>query len=153
MAPVDDLDRIMAVMEAAFDPAYGEAWTRRQVADILLFDSTFYCLLDEDGQVPAEGKSAAGFTLSRRLLDEEELLLIAVIPDARRKGLGKKLIDTLVSKARDNDIARIFLEMRAGNPAESLYRSAGFEAIGRRPNYYRGADGGRIDALTFSLIT
>lgn len=153
MAPLDDLDRIMAIMEVAFDPIYGEAWNRRQVADILLFETTSYCLLDENRQVPAEGKPAAGFTLSRRLLDEEELLLIAVAPAARGRGVGKSLIHNLVRNARDNNITRIYLEMREANPAEALYRSAGFEAVGRRPNYYRGQDGRRIDAITFSLIT
>jgi ribosomal-protein-alanine N-acetyltransferase len=45
----------------------------------------------------------------------------------------------------------LLLEMRRGNPAEALYRTLGFVAIGARPNYYRAADGTRIDAITFSL--
>ena len=40
----DDLDRIMAVMEAAFDPAFGEAWTRRQVGDARVLPNTHYLL-------------------------------------------------------------------------------------------------------------
>ena len=87
------LDRIMAVMEAAFDPAYGEAWNRRQVADALTLSSTHALVVDSEGVPIAEGDAAArvpaGFVLSRHVLDEEELLLIAVAPDARRRGIGE----------------------------------------------------------------
>ena len=80
----DDLDRIMAVMEAAFDPAFGEAWTRRQVGDALVLPNTHYLLAGADGRAPGEGEPAAGFVLSRSAADEEELVLIAV--DPRRRG-------------------------------------------------------------------
>ena len=70
----------------------------------MLFESTHYCILEQNGDAPAEGKPASGFTLSRRLFDEEELLLIAVSPQARRQGIGKKLIDKLVSNARENNV-------------------------------------------------
>ena len=147
------LDRIMAVMEAAFDPAYGEAWNRRQVADALAMPSTHALVIDagggllEDGD--ARGGPPAGFVLSRHVLDEEELLLIAVAPDCRRRGLGAALIGALFEAARGRGITRIYLEMRRGNPALGLYRNLGFEPIGERPNYYRMANGERIDAITF----
>lgn len=147
------LDRIMAVMEAAFDPAYGEAWNRRQVADALSMPSTHALVVDGDGLPLPDGitstRAAAGFVLSRHVLDEEELLLIAVIPGARRRGLGAILIASLFDAARTRGITRIYLEMRRGNPALHLYRKLGFEPIGERPNYYRMANGERIDAITF----
>lgn len=149
--PLCDLDRIMGVMEAAFDPLYREAWSRLQVADALALPSTQYALLDAEGKVPEEGKPAVGFTLSRCFFDEEELLLIGVNPAARRRGIGGKLLEGLVSSARRRGISRIFLEMREGNPAESLYRTTGFEPVGRRPGYYRIANGTRLDAITFAL--
>ena len=71
----DDLDRIMAVMDAAFDPAWGEAWNRRQVSDSLAFPHTHFRLLGADGLPPAAGTPAAGFTLVRAAPGEEELLL------------------------------------------------------------------------------
>lgn len=46
----------------------------------------------------------------------------------------------------------MFLEMRANNPAERIYRAAGFERIGIRKDYYRTADGGKLDAITFGKI-
>ena len=45
----DPLDAIMAVMESAFDPAYGEAWNRRQVSDALLLGTCRHMLIDPDG--------------------------------------------------------------------------------------------------------
>ena len=96
----DDLDRIMAVMEAAFDPAYGEAWTRRQVGDALVLPNTFYLLAGPDGRAPGDGEEAAGFILSRGAADEEELLLIAVDPRHRGRGVGAALIERFVAEAR-----------------------------------------------------
>ena len=152
------LDRIMAVMEAAFDPAYGEAWNRRQVADALGLPSTHALVVDAAGELIPDGPGSgdgpaptpAGFVLTRHVLDEEELLLIAVTPGARRRGVGAALIGHLFRIARTRGTARVFLEMRRGNPAIHLYRKFGFEPIGERRNYYRMANGERIDAITFA---
>jgi ribosomal-protein-alanine N-acetyltransferase len=146
---IDDVDRIMAVIEAAFDPAYGEAWNRRQVSDALMLPNTHYLLVDGRGEDPADGAPAAGFVMSRGAADEEELLLIAVHPDHRGRGLGMALLGRYIERAEARGIARLYLEMREGNPAESLYLRAGFVPIGRRRNYYRNAALGPLDAITY----
>jgi ribosomal-protein-alanine N-acetyltransferase len=145
----DDLDKIMAVMEVAFDPAYGEAWTRRQVGDALTLPNTHYLLAGPDGEDPGDG-DATGFLMSRGAAGEEELLLIAVSPEARRRGIGRALLQRFVKAARERGHLRLFLEMRDGNPAGHLYRDFGFEPVGRRRNYYRGARNGPIDAITYA---
>jgi ribosomal-protein-alanine N-acetyltransferase len=146
----DHIDHIMVVMEAAFDPAYGEAWNRRQVTDALTMPSTHALIIDEDGNlIGEEDADPAGFVMTRYAADEEELLLIAVMPDLRERGLGKRLIEQLFDAARARGVNRIFLEMRRGNPAVHLYRKLGFEPIGERPNYYRMTNGERVDAITF----
>lgn len=155
MTPCPHLvDRVMTVMEAAFDPAYGEAWNRRQVAEALALPSTHALVVDVDGVLIPDGPRpapfAAGFVLTRHVLDEEELLLIAVAPGARRRGVGAVLIEHLFAAARSRGVTRIFLEMRRGNPAIHLYHKFGFEPIGVRRNYYRMANGERIDAITFA---
>jgi ribosomal-protein-alanine N-acetyltransferase len=146
----DDLDRIMAVMEAAFDPHWGEAWNRRQVGDAITLPHTHYRLIAPSGATPAEGEPAAGFYLARHLMGEEELLLLAVMPDLRGKGVGRALLDRFKQDAAVRGAGRLFLEMRDNNPAERLYRSAGFAPSGRRPAYYRLNDGTRLDAITFA---
>lgn len=149
---MDALDGIMAVMEAAFDPAYGEAWNRRQVGDALVLPQTRFVLLDTDGRTPDDAADAAGFALSRQTLDEEELLLIAVAPWARRRGVGHALMRQFLRQSAGNGVVRQFLEMRAGNPAEALYLAHGFRPVGRRPNYYRSGNLGPFDAITYSRM-
>ncbi len=146
---IDDVDRIMAVMAAAFDPEYGEAWNRNQVEGALLSGNCHVILLGSDGRQPIDAEPAAGFTLSRTTLDEEELLLFAVSPEFRRRGVGTKMLERLFHDARARGVVQIHLEMRRGNPAENLYRSHGFQPVGERPNYYRTTSGLRIDAITF----
>ena len=148
--PACDLDRIMAVMACAFDPTYGEAWTRRQVEDALLTGHCHYILIDEHGREPEDGAPAAGFSLLRTTFDEEELLLFAVDPAWRRRGLGLAMLRRMGESAARRGIRRVLLEMRRGNPAESLYASFGFQPVGTRREYYRTTNGERIDAITFA---
>lgn len=146
-----DLDRIMAVMDVAFDPMWGEAWNRRQVADSLAFAHTHYRLVDVAGRALGSAEGApAGFTLVRAAPGEEELLLVGVIPQARGRGIGTALIRDAISDARSRNAERLFLEARHNNPAIDLYLRLGFEPIGRRADYYRATDGAKLDAITFA---
>ncbi|MEL6529332.1 MAG: GNAT family N-acetyltransferase [Pseudomonadota bacterium] len=146
----DLIDGIMLVMEQAFDPVYGEAWNRRQISDALAMPNTHALVVDGNGRFGSQSQNGpAGFVLTRNAPGEEELLLIAVHPHHRGKGLAKLLIDQLFVAASERGADRIFLEMRRGNPAVRLYEKAGFEPIGLRPNYYRTVNGERIDAITF----
>ena len=139
-----DLDSVIEVMEAAFDERFGEAWTRSQCAGILPMPGV--------GLVVArfgDGRTA-GFSLHRTIGDEAELLLLAVDPEFRRRGIGKMLLDQFLDQARDKGATRVHLEVREGNPAVIMYRRAGFTLVGRRRKYYRGRFGGEFDALTLS---
>lgn len=148
----DPLDAIMAVMESAFDPAYGEAWNRRQVSDALLLGTCRHMLIAPDGTIGEFVEEAAGFYLARSVLDEEELLLFAVAPQFRGRGLGAALIERLLSSARARGIRRVFLEMRRSNTAAALYEKFGFRPVGERPSYYRGSDGRGLDAISYELV-
>lgn len=151
IGPDDDIDRIMAVMEAAFDPAFGEAWNRRQITDALVLGTCHYRLVDAQGGTLADGVPAAGFFLSRFTFEEEELLLLAVDPRYRKNGIGQALLDQFARCAEARGAKRLLLEMRSGNPAESIYRRFGFVPVGVRPDYYRSGNGQRNDAVTFAL--
>lgn len=151
IGPDDDIDRIMEVMEAAFDPAFGEAWNRRQITDALVLGTCHYRLVDAQGGTLADGVPAAGFFLSRFTFEEEELLLLAVDPRYRKNGIGQALLDQFARCAEARGAKRLLLEMRSGNPAESIYRRFGFVPVGVRPDYYRSGNGQRNDAVTFAL--
>lgn len=138
-----DLDEVMATMRLAFDPHFGEAWTSGQCAGIMGLGGVWLFLARLNGE-------AAGFALSRIVLDEAELLLLAVQPARRRFGVGRTLLSAVVDEARARGGTRLHLEMRDGNPAANLYRAAGFNEIGRRKRYYRGRDGSSFDAITLA---
>jgi ribosomal-protein-alanine N-acetyltransferase len=137
-------------MTAAFDPQFGEAWTRRQVSDSLVMRHTHYLLAGPAGVAPARDEPAVGFVLSRGAAGEEELLLIAVDPEHRGKGVGTALLKRLIDESARRGTERLFLEMRDGNPAERLYLAMGFVPVGRRRQYYRAARNGPLDAITYA---
>tara|TARA_E500000305_G_scaffold108773_2_gene111915 strand:- start:490 stop:987 length:498 start_codon:yes stop_codon:yes gene_type:complete len=148
----DLLDAIMKVMEVGFDPAYGEAWTRRQICDALNFPATHCLLADVTGHEPRDPGDTVGFALSRCVVDEEELLLIAVLPQLRSRGIGQVLLDRFEQAAISRGVTRVFLEMRHNNQAGRLYRRNGYEQVGLRRDYYRRGTTGPIDALTFAKV-
>ena len=93
-----------------------------------------------------------GFLLWRRAADEAEIITLAVRPEARRRGLGGRLLDRVMDRARGQGVARLFLEVAHDNDAAlALYASRGFEPAGRRPAYYARPDGTRADALILAL--
>ena len=140
-----DLDSVIAVMESAFDERFGEAWTRSQCAGILPMPGVKLMLARTGGD------RTAGFSLFRTISCDAELLLLAVAPQLRRRGIGRMLLDQFLDEARESGSSTVHLEVRDGNPAVIMYQSAGFSCVGRRPKYYRGRTGGEFDALTFSL--
>jgi len=80
----------------------------------------------------------AGFAVFRRVLDEAEILNLAVDPSVRRMGIGRELLIAGMRELRARGVSKVFLEVRASNqPAIDFYSVAGFTAQGRRRGYYR----------------
>ncbi|MCO6418874.1 GNAT family N-acetyltransferase [Siccirubricoccus sp. KC 17139] len=85
-----------------------------------------------------------GFILARAAAGEAEILTLAVVPAARRRGCGAALLGAALGLAAGLGAEAMFLEVAASNEAaQALYAGAGFLPVGRRRRYY--ADGG--DAL------
>ncbi|TCZ55290.1 GNAT family N-acetyltransferase [Roseicella aquatilis] len=84
----------------------------------------------------------AGFVLARAAGGEAEILTLAVLPAARRQGLGAALMAAALAGAAARGAEAMFLEVAAGNAAAlPLYRGLGFAEVGRRRRYYPdGAD-------------
>lgn len=140
-ARVGDLSAAMRVMEAAFDPAYGEAWSTAQLL-------TLFALPSARVSLAWDGDTACGFSAARMAGPESELLLLAVDPGWRGRGVGRMLMDDWMAWAKEEGAEEYFLEMRADNDAVHLYERTGFSECGRRPSYYRGGDGVVRDAIT-----
>lgn len=136
------VDRLMA---DAFDPSYGEAWTRNQCTGVLAMPGVSLLLAELDDE-------PAGFTLTRRIIDETELLLLAVARLHRGHGVGGALLRAVIAEARGRDCAKLHLEVRAGNPAARLYADHGFEKVGERRGYYKGTSGELHDAHSYRLM-
>lgn len=78
-----------------------------------------------------------GFLVARQVAPDWELENIVVTPAARRNGLGKRLVEALLAKARETNSAAVFLEVRESNAsARALYEKADFQETGRRKSYY-----------------
>lgn len=132
----------MTVMNRAFDPAFGEAWTAPQLAGMTALQGTWLTLAKLDA-------ATLGFALVRSIFDESELLLLAVDPGWRGRGIGSALLRDSFAAARFRGIKSMHLEVRATNNAINLYKNSGFHHVNTRSNYYRGADNQLYDALSF----
>lgn len=142
-APAPGLvEAIMPVMDRAFDPRFGEAWSADQVRSMLSLPGTFLI-------VRRDRAAIVGFGLLRAIAGEAELLLLAVLPEMRRRGCGADILEHCITIAQRSAAETMFLEVREDNDAINLYRSAGFEQYNCRPDYYRGMDGKRRSALSF----
>jgi ribosomal-protein-alanine N-acetyltransferase len=138
-----DLPIVDQIMREAFDPRFGEAWTRGQCLGIMAIPGVWLTIASIEGR-------PAGFSLSRIVADEAELLLLATLPGFRRRGAGRALVGGVAATARSHGATRLHLEVRSGNEAIKLYSVTGFVKVGERRGYYRGPNGQLFDALTFS---
>lgn len=94
---------------------------------------------------------AQGFLIGRAVAGEAEILTLAVAPAARRSGVGARLVQGFLAKARVGGATSVFLEVSAQNqPAISLYVRAGFVQVGCRKAYYNQPAGGPLDALVLA---
>lgn len=139
-----DIAAIMPIMESAFDPEYGEAWTAAQCLSLLATPGTSLITAETNGVL-------AGFALTRWVFDEEELLMIGVAPEFQRMGIAGNLAEHIIARAKASNRKRIFLEVRSNNPARRFYLQLGFADCGVRKAYYKGMNGNRFDAITMAL--
>ena len=99
------------------------------------------------GYLAWQGDAPVGFILARDLAGDVEVLSVGVLPQWRRRGVGRALIGAVVAKAEQDGLGSIVLEVAAENAAaRALYAVFGFVQVGRRPGYYRQA-GGLADGL------
>jgi len=91
--------------------------------------------------VARQGGTVAGFGVMKYGDERAHLVLLAVRPDARRRGIARRLVEWLEASAATAGVATIHVELRAGNAgAFALYRSLGFEETLRVPGYYAGRE-------------
>ncbi len=137
---------IPSIMQLERQSATAGHWTEEQYRHAFQRDGATRLVLvgSEDSET-----SPAGFLVAQHLPPEWELENIVVAPTARRNGLGKRLLDSLLDAAKKTNSTAVFLEVRESNAAaRTLYKRTGFEQTGHRKAYYKNPS---EDAVLYRL--
>ena len=109
---------------------FSDPWSENAFAEAL--ENGLYTFLAAE-----ENGSLAGYAGMYCVMDEANIVNVAVSPEHRRKGIGYALVSALLRIAEQNRVYTAYLEVRASNaPAIALYTSLGFDFYGRRRGYY-----------------
>ena len=127
---MDDLESIMVIEPQI----YPYPWTRGNFSDSLSSGYSAWVLM--------LNQQIIGYSLMMLVLDEAHLLNLSVAKSYQKQGLGRLLLEHMVSIARKNQMANMFLEVRPSNiSAIALYENMGFNEMAVRRNYYPAAHG------------
>ena len=109
---------------------FSTPWSERSVAGELENPLSLWL-------VAADGSRVLGYVGSQSVMDEADLMNLAVLPEFRRQGIAEALLGSLHRLLVAQGVRQVSLEVRASNEAaRSLYGALGYQQVGRRPNYY-----------------
>jgi [ribosomal protein S18]-alanine N-acetyltransferase len=131
-ATVADLDGVVAIERISFsDPP----WSRASFASLLGDPHAQFLVAILDGETR---QRLGGYVVTWTVADEGDLSNLAVAPEIRHRGLGRRLLEAAITNARRSHVRSLYLEVRESNAiALRLYASRGFVHVGRRRRYYR----------------
>lgn len=139
-APAD-----IAALAALHRTGFSEAWSVQSLMDLLESPGAFAVLAEANGD-------PQGFVLVREAAGEAEILTIAVQPEQRRHGLGRRLLAAAARRAAEMGATTLFLEVAVDNQAAlALYYSLGFVEVGRRKAYYARPSAPAANALILKV--
>ena len=119
--------------------AFAKPWSMAEIAKLMENPAVF--------AVVSRASEPQGFAMAWAAAGDAELLTVAVIPEARRKGVGASLVSAASVTALVRGSASMHLEVAEDNhAARALYAKLGYEEAGRRHAYYAG-EGGFVDAI------
>lgn len=120
----------MQAVHAIEQEVFADPWSTQDFRDCLASDALFL-VADHAGKI-------GGYVVAIDAADEGEILNLAVDPAARRLGVGRALVVSVLDALAARGARQIYLEVRASNaPARALYATHGFQEVGRRKQYYR----------------
>lgn len=136
-ATMRDAARLAQLHRASFHRGWGQGEFETMLAERNTFTQRLML-----------GRTMIGFIISRMAADEAEILSVAVAADQRGRGHSRDLLANHLGHLAGQGIRRVFLEVEENNqPAVRLYSRAGFQTVGRREQYYRDANGAKLNAL------
>ncbi len=128
----DDIPQVAALDHLSF----ADPWPQGSFEYELKANNYSLCLVAED-PAAAEGGNIVGALVIWLIVDEAHIATIAVHPDHRHRGIGRRLLAEGLLQAAERGAVKSLLEVRSGNAeALHLYYGFGFKAVGLRPNYY-----------------
>jgi ribosomal-protein-alanine N-acetyltransferase len=132
-ADTADAGRLAAIHAASFE----RGWDAHEFEHLLADRMVFAHLARPGGR-----GSPTGFAMSRLVIDEAEILTVAVMPAARKTGLATRLMQHHLGRLAAAGARKVFLEVAEDNVAAiRLYHRSGFAEIGRRAAYYARRQG------------
>jgi [ribosomal protein S18]-alanine N-acetyltransferase len=135
------LDEVMVYERAMFGT---ESWSRSAYRDELRDTRTrwYIAAVDEEDKL-------LGWAGLMTVADTAQIFTVGTVPQARRQGVARTLIEAMLDEARRRAATEVFLEVRVDNvAAKALYEGFGFTPLRIRRGYY---DGGRVDAVEMRL--
>lgn len=122
-AKTEDIESIYSVMKISLPDCWSLSSIKEYIGTSIVFED--------------ENSAVCGFIIYSAVLDEADILEIAVTPEKRRHKIATELLNYFLDLCRDQNISSVFLEVRSKNlPAISLYAKCGFTPISERKNYY-----------------
>jgi ribosomal-protein-alanine N-acetyltransferase len=137
----NDIVEVAAIEREAFtDP-----WSVQSFREALAHPAVYFACARRSSAVRygvgndrRDGTAVAGYVVAWFAADEGEIANLAVRPAAWGSGIGRALLDSALAEAVRREVAAVYLEVRDSNArARGLYRSRGFEEVGRRRGYYQ----------------
>lgn len=123
---IEDLDRVSVIEDTCFSMP----WSKEGFKAALEMPGNKFIVYEKNDEI-------YGYCGYYGVLDEAEITNVAVDPDMRNRGIGRDMVNALLSKAAKNGINRILLEVRESNdPAIHLYEELGFKKLGLRRDFY-----------------
>lgn len=137
----DEFAEIAKIQALSFD----KSWSETMLKDM-------FCNEQYSGSVVFKAEQMLGFVICSTVLDETEIISIAISPKYRGKALAYKLLEYEIERLQKLMIKKIFLEVNEHNQkAIQLYKSWDFKTISKRKNYYKLSNGKHADGLVFAL--
>jgi [ribosomal protein S18]-alanine N-acetyltransferase len=127
----DSAEEAAEVSEILREAPEAASWSEEALRETVKLPGVAALVSERDGAI-------SGIVVGRRVLDEAEILNLAVKKGMRRQGEGRALVGHILSRFADSHVSRAFLEVRESNAgAIAFYRGLGFEAVGTRRDYYQ----------------
>jgi [ribosomal protein S18]-alanine N-acetyltransferase len=124
----EDATRVAEILREAREAA---SWSEDVLRETALLPGVAAFVSKRSGAI-------SGIVVGRQVLDEAEILNLAVTTGMRRQGEGRALVSHILQRFAEHTVSRVFLEVRESNTgAIAFYRGLGFQAVGARRDYYR----------------